>query len=300
MFDFESGRIRFIRGGKYPQSNSVMIDDDLRVVIDPACDEAKLGAVQSQRPVDVVINSHGHEDHLLYNHLFTGAKLWVHALDAGVYRDVHAFLDQFFAPGGMDEKTITGWVEFMTDVVKFQPREPDRLLEDEEILDFGETRVRVLHTPGHTPGHLSFHFLNENVLFLADLDLVKFGPYYGDKASSIDDTIASLERLAKIDADVYLVSHGREGILDGDPAHIERYLGVIYRREEQLLDLLATGPGTIEEITEHGIIYGGHKLASGAWDLSISEMAMMIKHVERLERLGRVAKEEGRYYLIAS
>lgn len=299
MFDFEKGKVRFIRGGKYPQSNSVLIDDDVRAVIDPACDEEKLRSIHTERAVDVIINSHGHEDHLLYNHLLTGAQLWVHALDAGVYTDVYTFLDQFFAPGGMDEKTKAGWVEFMTDVVKFQPRKPDRLLADGEILDFGKTRVRVLHTPGHSPGHLSFHFFDEKVLFTADLDLVKFGPYYGDKASSIDDTIASLKRLAKIEADVYLVSHGRDGILDGDPAHIDRYLDVIYRREKQLLDFLATGPKTIEEITGHGIIYGGHKLASGAWDLSISEMAMMIKHVERLERLNRVVKEEGRYHLIS-
>ena len=299
MFDFERGKIRFIRGGKYPQSNSVLIDDDLRTIIDPACDELKLKSIHAERAVGVIINSHGHEDHLLYNYLFPGAPLWVHALDAAVYKDVEAFVDQFFAPGGVDEKMAAGWFQFMTEVVKFQPRKPERLLEDGEILDFGETRVRVLHTPGHTPGHLSFHFLNENVIFMADLDLVKFGPYYGDKASSIDDTITSLKRLAEIDADTYLVSHGREGVLDGDPAHIERYLDVIYHREEKLLNFLASGPKTIEAITEHGIIYGGHTLASGAWDLSVSEMAMMIKHVERLEHLGRVAKEEGRYHLIS-
>jgi len=299
MFDFERGRIRFIRGGKYPQSNSVLIDDDLRAIIDPACDEEKLRAMHAERAVDVIINSHGHEDHLLYNYLFPDAQLWVHELDAGVYKSMDAFIDQFFNPGGFDEKIKADWFQFMTEVVKFQPKEPDRLLEDGEVLDFGQTRVQVLHTPGHSPGHLSFHFLNENVIFMADLDLVKFGPYYGDKASSIDDTIASLKRLAKIDADVYLVSHGKEGVLDGDPAHIERYLDVIYQREDKLLAFLASGPKTIAEITDHGIIYGGHKLASGAWDLSISEMAMMIKHVERLERLGRVRQEDGRYLLIS-
>ena len=299
MFDFKRGRIRFIRGRKYPQSNSVLIDDDLRAVIDPACDEEKLRSIHAERTMDVIINSHGHEDHILYNHLFPESQLWVHALDAGVFKDVHRFLDQFFAPGGMDEEMTAEWVEFMTEVVKFQPRKPDRLLKDEEIIDFGETRVQVLHTPGHSPGHLSFHFLNEKVLFMADLDLVKFGPYYGDKASSIDDTIASLERLAKIEADIYLVSHGKEGVLDGDPAYIERYLGVIYQREEQLVDFLKTGPKSIEEITDHGIIYGGHKLTSGAWDLSISEMAMMLKHVDRLERLGRARQEDGKYYLIS-
>jgi len=297
MFDFEKGKVRFIRGGKYPQSNSVLIDDNLRAVIDPACNEEKLLAIHRQRPIEVVINSHGHEDHILYNSLFPDAQLWVHKLDADVFKDMDQFINQFYPPDEVSEKTIAAWAQLLTEVVKYRPKKPDRLLADEEILDFGQTRVQVLHTPGHSAGHLSFHFLDERVIFLADLDLVKFGPYYGDKASSIDDTITSLQRLAKIDADVYLVSHGKEGILDGDPAHIQRYIEVIYQREEKLLTFLASGPKTLQEITAHGIIYGGHRLASGAWDLSMSEKSMMQKHLDRLERIGSVIKENGTYNL---
>jgi len=297
MFDFEKGKVRFIRGGKYPQSNSVLIDDDIRTIIDPACNEEKLLSIQRERPIEVVINSHGHEDHILYNSLFPVAQLWVHELDAGVFRDMDVFMHQFFPADEMDEKTLAVLTQFLTEVVKYQPTEPDRLLEDGEILDFGHTRVQVLHTPGHTAGHLSFHFLDERVIFLADLDLVKFGPYYGDNASSIDDTIKSLQRLAKIEADVYLVSHGKDAILDGDPAHIQRYIDVIYQREEKLMTFLASGPKTLQEITAHGIIYGGHRLANGAWDLSRSENSMMQKHLERLERSGSVKKENGTYIL---
>jgi len=133
--------------------------------------------------------------------------------------------------------------------------------------------------------------------FLVDYDLVKFGPYYGDFASSIDDTIESLERLANIDADVYLVSHGKEGILDGDPAHIHRYLEVIYKREEKLVDFLSSGPKCLEDIVKYGIIYGGHKLTNSSWELSVSEQAMMQKHLERLIQLGTV-REEGSYYCL--
>ena len=107
-----------------------------------------------------------------------------------------------------------------------------------------------------------------------------------------------MERLAQIDADVYLVSHGKKAILDGDPAHIRRYINVIYQREEMLLAFLDSGPKTLPEITAHGIIYGGHKLADGAWDLSLSEKSMMRKHLERLERIGSVKKENGTYNLI--
>jgi len=298
MFDFERGKVRFIRGGKYPQSNSVLIDDDIRAIIDPACDEEKLLKIHQERPIEVVMNSHGHEDHFLYNSRFPDARLWVHALEASAYESIEAFVDLLIGLEQVDEKSQAAWSQFFTEVVKYEPKEPDRLLEDEEILEFGQTRVQVLHTPGHSPGHLCFYFLDEKVIFMADLDLVKFGPYYGDRGSSIEDTIESLKRLAKIDADFYLVSHGKEAILEGDPAHIDRYMDVIYQREEKLLAFLDTGPKTMDEVTAHGIIYGGHTLSDGAWELSMSERSMMKKHLERLERLGKARPEDGRYFLI--
>ena len=58
--------------------NSVLIDDDIRTIIDPACNEEKLLSIQRERPVEVIINSHGHEDHIAdveSSAKRTGAKL---------------------------------------------------------------------------------------------------------------------------------------------------------------------------------------------------------------------------------
>ena len=298
MFAFERGAIRFIRGGKYPTCHSVFIDDEIRTVIDPASDEDTLLAIHRQRPIEVIINSHCHEDHFLFNSRFPDARLWVHRLEADGFRDINNFFDQFYESESVDEKTRAAWDTFFTDVVQYRPREPDRLLEDGEDLIFGETRARVLHTPGHSPGHLSFHFPEERVLCLADLDLVRFGPYYGDKASSIDDMIASLQRVARIDVDIYLVAHGSQGVLDGDPAHIQRYLDAIYTREERLLTLLESGPRSLDEVTAEGIIYGGRSVSDGAWELALTERIMMDKHLQRLEGLGTIRQEDGRYHLV--
>ncbi len=40
------------------------------------------------------------------------------------------------------------------------------------------------------------------MLFLGDYDLTRFGPWYGDVYSSIEDTIISISRLKKIPAGV--------------------------------------------------------------------------------------------------
>ena len=162
---------------------------------------------------------------------------------------------------------------------------------------FGQTRCQVIHTPGHTPGHCAFHFPEEKVLFLGDLDLTKAGPYYGDIEGSVDLTIASLRRLAGITVDTYLTAHGK-GIFDGDPDHIHRYIEIIEYREEKLLDLLSTGPKSLEEITQTGIIYGPPRMIAGIWDVSTSERAMMNKHLERLQAKGRVIKEGVLYHFM--
>lgn len=290
--DFSKGRISFIRGGKYPHCHSLIIDDRIRAVIDAGCDREKLLTFYSERPINVIITSHAHEDHFLYNSLFPDAELWVHEADAQAFTGLEYFIE-IFQPGA--EEALV-WKEYLTEVVNYVPRKVDRLLKDDDRLDFGETSGRVVHTPGHTPGHCSFFFPQERILFLSDWDLVNAGPYYGDPNSDLELTIASLKRLMEYDADTYLTAHGK-GIYEGDSEVIQAYLDKIHLREEQLLELLRQDSKTLDEITAQGIIYGKAKTI-GAWDLGMSERNMMIKHLERLMSQDRVKLDGKTYRLV--
>ena len=158
--------------------------------------------------------------------------------------------------------------------------------------------MEAIHAPGHTRGHLAFYFPEEKILFTGDLDLTRAGPYYADRGSSVEDIIRSLERLKTYPAEIYLTAHGK-GILPGDPALIDQYLAIVLSRQERVIDLLKSGPKTLEQVVEEGIIYGKNPKTMGAWDLSLSERGMMIKHLERLVNVGRV-KEDGNLYLLVS
>ena len=291
MFDFERGPLKFIRGGKYPHCHTLFVDDTRGAFLDPASKKDILKTLNRKNPIRILINSHGHEDHFIYNYLFSEAQLWVHEADASMFRDINNLID-CYDPTPSERNR---WRKFIAESCHYEARDPDRLLKNGDELIFGTTRCRVIHTPGHTPGHCAFHFPEERVLFTADLDLVKAGPYYGDMNSSIEDTLDSLERLAHIDADVYLTSHGR-GIHEGNPERFRQYAKVVYEREEKLLEFLADGPKTLETITEHGIIYGPPRILSG-WDLSTSERAMMKKHLQWLEKKKMVHSEKGCFYL---
>jgi len=155
--------------------------------------------------------------------------------------------------------------------------------------------VEVLHTPGHTPGHLSFFFPEPGVLFLGDYDLSRFGPWYGDTHSSIAQTVASVERLRRVPARIWITSHEEDGVFEEDPGpRWDRYLGVIRTREERLLSLLRT-PADLAGIVEARIVYGRPR--EPRWFFDLNERLILTKHLEALREEGRVVQENGRYRL---
>ena len=60
-------------------------------------------------------------------------------------------------------------------------RRPSHLLNDDDLILAGATRVRAIATPGHTPGSLSY-LLNENLLFIGDAFKLTEGRVYPKRA----------------------------------------------------------------------------------------------------------------------
>ena len=107
--------------------------------------------------------------------------------------DLDSLIDCY---GDMSEAEHKKWLAFIEEECHFQPRRVDLFLRGGMILNFGKTQMEVIHAPGHTRGHCAFYYFpEEKVLFLGDYDLTRTGPYYADRASSIEDTLQSLERL---------------------------------------------------------------------------------------------------------
>ena len=292
MFDFARGAIKFIRGGKYPFCHSVLIDGRNRVVIDASSDKDKLKQFKDQGPVDYLITSHAHEDHLAFNYLFPESRFCVHPFDAPHFEKVESLIDSY---GDMTQEDRKKWRAFLENDCHYTPRRADLLLNDGMVIDLGEVKMEVIHTPGHTRGHCAFYFIEQRILFTADLDLTKAGPYYGDRRSDIAETIRSLERLKTFEVEIYLTAHGK-GILEGDPEHINRYVEVIFLREEKLINLLSKGARTLDQIVQEGIIYG-NKPPIGPWDLALSERTMILKHLSRLVNTNRVEQKGDLYVL---
>ena len=247
------GRVKVIMGeknGKYPHGNSILIEDDITALIDPSQTVYELQGKVTDRPIDLLINSHYHEDHWIGNYWYPDVPLHIHALDAPALRSLETLLDYY----GMDEASNDVWRPVLLDKYHYQPREQMVHFQDGQVYDFGHTRMRVLHTPGHTGGHCCFLFENEDLLFLGDWDLTKFGPVYGDASSYLLATITSLEQIHALSSNT-LVSFHHVGICEQQQAAlVQRYLAIVYEREQILLQFLAQ-PRTLSEIIKKRVIY---------------------------------------------
>ena len=159
-------------------------------------------------------------------------------------------------------------------------------------MSFGSIKVEFLAAPGHTPGSVALHFPEHGILFLADYDLTPFGPWYGDVGSNIEHTISTIKMLQQIPASIWLASH-EQGVFESPPGALwQRYLDVIYTREEKLLALLDR-PCSINDVVNAWIVY--RKPREPLSFYTFTEKALMTKHLEWLMRKGLVEHDNGRY-----
>ncbi len=99
--------------------------------------------------VKYIINTHAHIDHVGANGEVKDAfnvPILVHAADASLYRSPQASMALFMGQG------------------KIAP--PDQTLQEEDVLETGTLKIKVLETPGHTPGGISLDI--NGVLFTGD------------------------------------------------------------------------------------------------------------------------------------
>jgi len=279
------------RGGKYPQGNSLLVrGTDETAIVDPS-----LGVIprRARLPrVDRVLNSHCHEDHVAGNHLFPDVPWHLHEADLPGIRSIEGFLGIF----GYEGPVGTDWARALVEQFHFTPR-PDALgFRDGDVFDLGGgVRVRAVHTPGHTRGHCAFWVEPEELLYLGDIDLSSFGPYYGDAWSDLEDFERTIAMLRTLRPRHWATFH-HVGVLS-DPAELrerlERFAAKIPEREERLVAFLRGGPHDLVAIARHRFVYRPEDEVPWAEPVEARSMG---QHLARLVAAGRVREvEPGRF-----
>jgi glyoxylase-like metal-dependent hydrolase (beta-lactamase superfamily II) len=277
------------RGGKYPQGNSLLVEGgEETLLVDPSVAVAE-GRFTLPR-VDRIVNSHCHEDHVAGNGRFPRVPWHLHEADLPGIRS----LDGLMAIYGFDGAIDAAWRRVVVEQFHFTPRPDPTPFRDGDVFDLGGVRVRVIHAPGHTRGHCFLHVEPDDVLYLGDVDLSSFGPYYGDAWSSLEDFERTLALAATLKARWYATFH-HIGVVEGRPAFLEklaRFTAVVADRERRLLEFLRE-PRTMDDVAAHRFVYRPSDPVSFAEPV---ERRSMGQHVARLVAAGRVCEvEPGRF-----
>jgi glyoxylase-like metal-dependent hydrolase (beta-lactamase superfamily II) len=239
--------------GKYPSGNSLLVrGDGEAVIIDPSVDVVAAGGAPA--PIDAVINSHSHEDHMPGNGLFTTARVHIHDADLPGARSLEGLMDVY----GLTGEARAEFSQQVVEEFHYTARPDAEGFADGHAWDLGRVQIEARHLPGHTRGHSGFR-ISEGVFFLSDIDLTGFGPYYGDVWSDLEQFEESLVAVRDEHADHYVTFH-HKGVIEGREAFLDlldAFHAVIPRRHQAMLDFLAE-PRTLDDMVAHRFVYRPH------------------------------------------
>ncbi len=257
-----------INSPAYPNSNSILIQDEKNTLIDTGAKRKVLKKISKQ--VDQVINTHFHTDHNRNNDLFH--KIKISKTESAGLKNPNGYFETAGVSSSDLKKKLKG-------VFPADRLWPDKIvpLSKEENLDFGTTQWEIIHTPGHSPGHYCYYEKNRDILIAGDYGPEEFGPWYAWPSSDLNDFVSSVEKI--IDLDPRLVLSGHVEPVEGDVSSVmEDYLNMVWERDELISDLYEEG-SSVDEILEENIFYSSEAKDS-SFVVKYFAKNMISKHIE--------------------
>ena len=252
-------------------------------VVDPAADKAFFQELARTRRVTGVFLSHFHEDHQKYNYLFPEARFYGPVLEAEAFTSMAAI---FRFMGITDPQFQDYWRRTLTQDFHFRPLTNFTPYLPGQLFQLGEVILEIIPAPGHTPGHSCFHFPRQQLLFLADVDLTPFGPWYGDATSNLETFASTLDALKHFRAQTYITAHEQGLFTEAEfQSGLAAFHHKIEQREARLLEALGT-PQSLDRLVAQHLIYGKAKEPQFVYDHM--EGQMLAKHLDRLLRQGLI------------
>ncbi len=275
----------------YPHCNCLWIEDDITCLIDTSSNKTDLAYLKKQSP-DLIINTHGHIDHCLYNNQYPDSHILMHPADHLIAGSAEAYLEEFAFPKLAPDPHFQ---QVYMKVAQYQTTRIDGEIEDEQVIHLGTTQMEVLHLPGHSSGHCGFLFPRSGFIYTADIDLAPFGPWYGTLHASVNDFLQSIERILSLKPDYIVCSHGEAIIKEEWARRLKAYRDIIYARRQRIIELLHTGHHSLDEIAGKYPVY--RTLPSPEEYYYLYEQVMVLNHLQQLIEQGYVIQDEQRYYL---
>jgi glyoxylase-like metal-dependent hydrolase (beta-lactamase superfamily II) len=240
-----------------PGTNSYVVGAGVTVIIDPAVSDPEYLDVllEAAGEVACIVITHRHADHI-------GG---VAELAARVAAPVRAYGAQRI--GEIDVVAV----------------------EDGEAIAAGDTRLVALHTPGHASDHLSL--MMESSMFSGDTILGEGTAVIAPPDGDMGDYMATLRRLLSLN--VGRIYPGHWNVIERGKEVIDSYLRHRIEREAAIVEAVAGGRTTIEELVDH--VYS----RTPAFLRQVAQLTALA-HLELLDKKGAVARDGAKWRLVGN
>jgi hydroxyacylglutathione hydrolase len=178
------------------EGNVYLVLDEIVVLIDAGMDpEVVIENIKKHvdpRKIESILLTHCHHDHTAGVPQLkeaTGAQVFIHEKEVG----------------DIGDDITTGSYIYNEDPAEFEVNET---LHERKIIDLGEWKLEVLHTPGHSPGSVAFYEPRAKVLFSGDTILPHGNIGRTRRADEeVWDLVDSIEKLAALEVEVLYPGH---------------------------------------------------------------------------------------------
>ena len=253
-------------------TNSFLLGHERLALLDPGPDDpahlAALHSAMAGRRLEAIILTHTHRDHS------AAAARLARSYDVPVWFGGRHRLSR---PLRRFERNVLrrscDW-----DLV------PDRTLVDGETIAAGDLAISVHTTPGHCANHLAFAIKRTDMVLVGDHVMGWNSTVVAAPDGSLDDYLASLDKIIALPQTRYVSAHGGE-IADG-PAFARALKAHRLMRNGQLLEVLRAGPTTLAAATR--AIYPTLK-----GRLALGARRTLLSHAEYLEARGEIEIRRG-------
>jgi glyoxylase-like metal-dependent hydrolase (beta-lactamase superfamily II) len=163
-------------------------------------------------------------------------------------------------------------------------------LAEGQELPAGDSRLRVVHTPGHAPDHVCLWHAESRTLFSSDLAVKGTTVYIPTSLrGDLADYLTSVERVLALRPARLLPAHGP--VIEDSESVLRGYLEHRREREAQILGMLREGALTVDELVP--LLYRGLREAL----LQVARETILA-HLVKLEREGRAGCHAERWHII--
>ncbi|MFS2173519.1 MBL fold metallo-hydrolase [Priestia megaterium] len=188
-------------------------------------------------PIEV-ITTHVHVDHIGSHQEFD--KIYVHEGDKDwLINGIKGLSIEQIRRDINRDITLPTPQTFNPDIYRPFQGNPTGLLKDQDVINLGNRKLVIYHTPGHSPGHVSVYDTTNGYLFTGDL-LYDQTPIYAFYPSTNPvDLVNSLEKITNIkNVTMIFGSHNTLGLM---PAILEEVKYAVEFLKEKELVTFGTG-----------------------------------------------------------